>query len=216
MTLATIEKLQKQAKALQGRPVPGLRMTEQQFEAWCDENVRAEWVNGEVILMSPANVDHIELNYFLWSLVKEFTDSKRAGRVFGIEAQIRLAAVLTRRNPDVLFVARRRASIIHKTYIDGAPDLIMEIVSPDSESRDWREKFYDYQTSGVREYWIIDPQSQRVETYTLVRKKYRLIPESSDAIKSKVLRGFFIRPSWLWKQPLPRVGACLREMGVRL
>lgn len=216
MTLATIDKLQKKARALKGRPVPGLRMTEAQFVAWCDEDVRAEWVNGEVILMSPANVDHVELNHFVWTLAGEFVKSKKLGRVLGIEAQARLDSIPSRRNPDVLFVTRKRTSIIKPTFIDGPPDLIMEIVSPDSESRDWREKFYDYQTSGVREYWIIDLQSQRVEAYALVKKKYRLIVENSDQIKSKVLRGFFIRPSWLWKQPLPRVGKCLREMGVKL
>ena len=115
MTLATIEKLQKKAQALKGRPLPNLRMSEAQFEAWCDEDVRAEWVNGEVILMSPANVDHVELNFFLWSLTKEFADSRKLGRVFGIETQIRLASIQTRRNPDVLFISRKRDAIIKST-----------------------------------------------------------------------------------------------------
>jgi Uma2 family endonuclease len=204
------------AEKLDGEPVPGLRMTEKEFEAWCDEDTRAEWVNGEVILMSPANIPHIELNLWLCGLLRELVDIDDAGRIFAIEAQIRLPGQKVRRNPDVIFVARAREHIIKKTYIDGAPDLIMEIVSPDSESRDWRDKYIDYEKSGVREYWVIDPQSQRVEAYTLGRdKKYRRIKEVEGKIGSKVLRKLFIRPAWLWKTPLPKLATVMKELRLR-
>jgi Uma2 family endonuclease len=215
MTLADIDILHQRAVKLDGQPIPGLRMTEAEFENWCDEDVRAEWVNGEVILIAPANIDHVGLNFWLWSVVGDFVESRKLGLVLGIEAQVRFPRQKRRRNPDLLFIASRNTNRIRETYIEGPPDLIMEIVSPDSESRDWREKFLDYEAAGVREYWIIDRPSRRVEVYTLDRtKKYRRIQEKNDRIASKVLRGFYIRPKWLWQAPLPSKAAVLREFGV--
>jgi Uma2 family endonuclease len=204
------------AEKLQGQPVPGVRMTEEEFDTWCDEDVRAEWVDGEVILLSPANIPHVDLAGWLTSILRIIAESEDAGRVFDIEAQIRLAIVKQRRNPDVLFVAKSRENIIKQTYIDGAPDFLMEIVSPDSQARDWRDKFDAYEKSGVREYWVIDQQSKHVEAYALGRSgKYAVIRESDGKIQSKVIRKLYIRPQWLWQSPLPRISVILKELGVR-
>ena len=80
---------------------------------------------------------------------------------------------------------------------NGAPDLIVEIVSPNSQSRDRREKYLEYQSNGGREYWLIDPENQTVEMYSLsAAGKYSLIPERGGVIKSKVLRGLYIDLVW--------------------
>ena len=220
MTLRDLEQPDLQALAVEfdGEPVPGLQMSEQQFQDWywSTENVRAEWVDGEVILFSPINIPEFRLNFWLCELVNKVAGPD-AGEAFGIEVQIRLPNIKQRRNPDVLFVSRGREKIIKQNYIDGPPDLIMEIVSPDSEARDWRDKYIDYEKSGVREYWIIDPNAQRVEVYALGRdKKYRRVKEIDGRIQSKVLRKLYIRPQWLWKSPLPKVATVLKELGVRL
>jgi len=219
MTLRDLEQpdLQALAAELDGEPVPGLHMSEQEFHDWYwrTENVRAEWVDGEVILLSPINIPEFRLNVWLFDLIRSVV-SPDAGEVFGIEVQIRLPNVRRRRNPDVLFVSRGREKIIKQTYIDGPPDLIMEIVSPDSKSRDWRDKYLDYEKSGVREYWIIDPSAQRVEAYSLGRdKNYKRIKEIDDRIQSKVLGKLIICPSWLWKSPLPKIATVLKELKIR-
>jgi Uma2 family endonuclease len=202
---------------LDGEPVPGLRMTEKQFHEWYwrTENTRAEWVNGEVILLSPINIPEFRLNLWLFELVRAAAGPD-GGEVFGIEVQIRLPSVKQRRNPDVLFVSRSREKMIKHTYIDGPPDLVMEIVSPDSQNRDRRQKYLGYEKSGVREYWIIDPQTQRVDAYALGRdKKYHTIRELKGRIHSKVLRKLLIRPEWLWKSPLPKLATVLKELRIR-
>src|SRR5206468_2496552 len=56
-TADDIDRIHDLARQLAGRPVPDVRMTEQQFEEWCDEDVKAEWVDGEVVLMSPENLE---------------------------------------------------------------------------------------------------------------------------------------------------------------
>ena len=188
-----------------------LRMTEQEFVNWCDENTWAEWVDGEVIQISLVNFDNDEFFVFLLTLMKCTADEQDAGSVLSEPMHVRLGKLRVRRSPDIFFISNQRKDIIQYAHIEGAPDLILEIISPDSQSRDRRDKFHEYESAGVMEYWIVDPLSKTFEAYTLVGKKYRLIEEAS-AIKSKILPGFAIKPAWLWLAKLPKIAACLREM----
>ncbi len=176
--------------------------------------MRAEWDNGKVFLLSPDTISQGQLIFWLASLLRWVAEFKDRGVVLAYKAQVRLPAVRQRTTPDVLFVSRRR--MVKEEFIDGPPDLIMEIVSPDSQSRDWRDKYDAYEKSGVREYWVIDRQSQRVEAYALGRDgKFGLIEEVEGRIQSKAMRGLFIRPEWLWQTPLPKTATVLKELGVR-
>ncbi|HQU43811.1 MAG TPA: Uma2 family endonuclease, partial [Pirellulales bacterium] len=72
------------------QPHPGRTMTEEEFIAWCDEDTRAEWVDGEVIVMSPASWIHVKLSRFLTSLLGDFVDARSLGDVGGTEFSVRL------------------------------------------------------------------------------------------------------------------------------
>jgi Uma2 family endonuclease len=199
-----------------GKPLPSLRMTEAQFVAWSDEDTRAEWVDGEVVLMAPDNDEHVDLNDWLTAIVRPFVEERRLGVIRSKTSMIRLATQRRRRLPDLHFIAGARAHIIKPTYVEGAPDLVIEIVSPDSGSRDRREKFFEYEKAGVKEYWIIDPLAKRVELYVLKGRKYeQRSEETGGVLRSVVLSGFFLKPKWLWQRPLPNVLKTLRELGVR-
>jgi len=206
------------AEELQGRPLPGVRVTEKGFFAeYGDEDINAEWVNGEVIVMAPVSMEHADLNFWLMRLIAEFVEFHDLGRVFGPEYPARFSSIRVMRCPDVMFVSNSRASQLHPTYLDGAPDLAVEIVSPDSEARDWRDKYDNYQTVGVREYWVVDPLSKRIDAYSLGRsKRYSLIqPDNEGRIHSKVLKGLFVQPKWLWQSPLPKLAGVLKELKLR-
>jgi Uma2 family endonuclease len=191
-----------------------MRMTEEEFIAWCDEDTKAEWVDGEVVVPSPANLKHVDLAGFLNLILRGFATSRGLGVVYGPELQVRFASLRRRRVPDLLFVSTERMSILKATEVDGAPDVIIEIVSPDSPARDWREKYLEYEAVGVREYWVIDPMAQRVESYALgADGRYSLIEEKDGAVHSTVLTGFFLKPAWLWQEPLPNPLDILRELG---
>lgn len=199
------------AERLDGAPVPGVTLTEAQFAAWCPEAIRAEWVDGRVYLMSPSNVEHDELTVWFIRLLGDFVESHDLGSIFQ-NVFVRLAAQRRRRVPDVLFISKDRANVIRPTYLDGAPDLMIEIVSPDSQSRDRREKYLDYEKAGVREYWIVDPLSKTVEVSRLERKSFRKVDEIDGVIHSTVLKGFRVKTAQLWSRPLPKVSSVLRWM----
>ena len=195
---------------------PSRRMAEEDFIKWALANaVRAEWVEGEVIVMAPSNIDHADLNTWLCGLMRGYVEKRELGLII-LDVFARLNEPVPQlRVPDILFVDKTRLSIVKGTRIEGAPDLVVEIVSPDSQSRDWREKFAAYQAAGVREYWIIDPIGQTVEPHSLTPHGYQRIGEVDGRINSGVIEGWYLRQGWLWQQPRPPLFNLLREMGIQ-
>ena len=190
-----------------------LRMTEKEFDAWCISDVRAEFVDGEVIIMSPVLAVHDDVFHFLANLLGVYLELRPEGRIKGPEFQIRLRQGL-RRVPDVLFISKERLDCIKRSYVDGPPDAAFEIVSEESIDRDWRDKFLEYEANGVREYWIIDPAHQAVRLYRLNEGRFQEVPPADGQLASTVIPGFWLKVEWLWQSPPPGALACLREMGL--
>jgi Uma2 family endonuclease len=115
------------------------------------------------------------------------------------------------REPDLIFLAQAHAERLKETYVDGPPDLIVEIISPESVGRDRGEKFYEYARGGVPEYWLIDPQARWAEFYRLKDSYYRPAFSGEEGVyHSEALPGFWLRVEWLWQEPLPH---SLRAVG---
>lgn len=201
-----------------GRSRPPLRMSEEEFADWTALGNVGEWVDGEVIRMSAESLLHVELNAWLSMLVRLFVDRRQlGGRVTGPGYTVRLPNQRVRRVPDLLYVSREHLGRVGATLLEGPPDLSIEIVSVESQSRDRREKYTEYEGAGVREYWIVDPLSKTVEAYAIDPEgHFQLIAGADDGrIASVVLPGFYLRPEWLWQEPLPDVIATLRELGIQ-
>ncbi len=198
-------------------PRAALPRTEEEFVEWCDEDIRAEFVEGEVIVFSPTSMRHGDLTGFLMFLLRGFVAEHNLGTVTGPNIQIRLRPGV-RREPDLLFIARERQEIRRKNHVEGAPDLVVEIVSPESVGRDWHEKHMEYERAGVREYWVIDPRHERMVIYVLnAAGEYETVaPDENDpsVLHSAVLAGFWLRPEWLWQDPLPNEWDAARELGL--
>ena len=94
--------------------------------------------------------------------------------------------------PDLLFVSKDRYHIRTPANIQGAPDLVVEVLSPSSSRRDWGYKREMYARHGVREYWVIDPTNRIVSVMTLqdgVLEIDQTLTEDNTA-RSSVLEGF--------------------------
>jgi Uma2 family endonuclease len=94
--------------------------------------------------------------------------------------------------PDIFFIAQGRRHIITTQNVQGAPDLIVEIISPSNPEHDRDRKFKLYQESGVAEYWIVDPEAQTIEVFGLEQGTYILHGRfgPGQAATSIVLNGF--------------------------
>ncbi|MEJ7756097.1 MAG: Uma2 family endonuclease [Nocardioidaceae bacterium] len=89
------------------------------------------------------------------------------------------------------FVCRQRPTAsFQKTYLDGAADLAIEIISPESIGRDRGEKFVEYEAAGIREYWLIDPERRQAEFYRL---EFRRILSTDFHARRRFSIGSFAR-----------------------
>jgi Uma2 family endonuclease len=193
-----------------------LYMTEEEFLEFCDEDTRAEYIDGEVIVHSPGSYIHENISGFLLSLLRFFVDQHQLGFVPGSNFQIRLRPGL-RRVPDLIFVSKENEQNIARTELEGSPDLAVEIVSLDSFERDWRDKYFEYEQAGIREYWVVDPNSQQMKVYCLNEQgKFESQQAEKGIFKSKVLPGFWIKPEWLWQDPLPNVISIAKELKIKI
>lgn len=180
-----------------------LKMSYEDFLAWVDEDIHAEWVNGEVVVfMPPKNIHQVTLG-FLYQLLNLFVDLFDLGKVLVAPFEMKLPSVNSSREPDILFVAKENLTRLTEDRLTGPADLIVEIISRSTLRHDREDKFKEYQMAGVPEYWLIDPRpgKQRADFYRLTETGvYELFAtEEDEQIKSHILPGFWLRPAWLWQ-----------------
>lgn len=180
------------------------------------DGVFAEWIDGEVVMGSPASNEHQDDSRFLTMLLGFYVEARELGEIRTAPFVMRFQHAPAGREPDLMFIAQDNLHRLKATFLDGAADLVIEIVSPESVGRDRGDKFVEYESAGVREYWIIDPQRRQAEFYFLnTDKRYELIFSGREGrVHSKVLDGFYLSVEWLWQKPMPKVAPLLREMGV--
>jgi Uma2 family endonuclease len=185
-----------------------------EFLAWAPDDWRVEWVAGEIIEMPPAHEDHQDTGLFLVTFLLLYIQRHGLGRIFYAPFLMRLPQKPSGREPDLMFVRRERVGQINPTFMDGPADLVVEIVSPDSVTRDYREKLAEYQAAGISEYWIVDPRRSEARFYELGGDgTYHLGPIDEDGIyTSQVVEGFRLRVSWLWQRPLPTIDEAMADL----
>ncbi|MDA8335972.1 MAG: Uma2 family endonuclease [Peptococcaceae bacterium] len=190
------------------RPQAPKGLSFEEFLAWGDEDTWAEWVDGEVIVLAPASAPHQKILKFLLRLMSDFADHHQSGEILFAPFPVHLPEHLRRvREPDILFIRRERLSRLQENYFEGPPDVIVEIVSPDSRTRDYRDKYGEYEAAGVGEYWLIDPGRRRVVFYRLGGdgRFHQEAPDDQGVFRSEAFPGFWFNTNWLWQDPLPSV-----------
>lgn len=140
-----------------------------------DISQRQEIILGE-LFVSPSPVpNHQVVLGNLFMQLSTHVAERRLGLVLMAPVDVKL----TEYNlvvPDLLFVARDRLAIIGAQAIEGAPDLVVEILSPSTARQDRVRKLALYATHGVREYWLVDSGAKRLQVLTLVHGRYEPIP----------------------------------------
>src|SRR5262249_27751404 len=136
-------------------------VTEEIFDELVDEDTRAELLDGVMIVHSPATRPHDRATRFLGGLMDWYVDEKGLGEVSGPDSLVHLATC-RRFAPDAYFVRTSRLPEPEVEEFEGAPDLVLETLSPSNRDFDLEDKRPAYREAGVREIWFVDPQKQQV------------------------------------------------------
>jgi Uma2 family endonuclease len=175
----------------------------------------AEYVNSEVIKPMSVTQKHDDLTSFLRAALRFYVEAKNLGRICGEPYQMKmlLEGEIKGREPDIFFVKTENFSRIQEKFFDGAADLVIEVISPESVFRDTQEKFKEYEAAGVKEYWLINYELRTANFYGFDEKgKYRLLPLGAGGrFESRVMEGLWIETEWLWRENLPGLMEVLKN-----
>lgn len=159
------------------------------------DDIRYELIGGE-LLMTPAPVPRHqkisrELGYELMKFAKE-----KKGEIFYAPCDVYFDEENVVQ-PDLLFIAKERTGIIGEKNIQGAPDLVIEIISESNAYRDLIQKKRLYAKYGVKEYWIVIPEEETIEVYILKDNVYTLHKtyNKEDVLESPYLTDFRLKLS---------------------
>lgn len=147
------------------------------------EDCRYEILKGQLLVTPTPNTGHQRILIRLVLAVGNFVESTRVGQVFAAPTDVILDAE-TVVQPDLLFIAEERSGIADPDGgVHGAPDLVVEVLSPSTAERDRTVKRKLYGVFGVREYWIVDPTARSVEVLTLTPDgltTWRVFPDGAE------------------------------------
>ena len=170
--------------------------TKLSYEDYCKtpDDERWELLDGELSMAPPPTIAHQRISGNLYFLLRTYVDRMGLGDVMYAPVDVVLSdhSVV---QPDLLFISSARSDIVADTNVRGAPDLVVEILSPSTASRDWRIKLDLYASHGVQEYWVVDPDGQRV--WVMARDESGLNEVANygrgDVLTSPVLSGLTVK-----------------------
>lgn len=154
------------------------------------DDKRYELIDGELIMTPSPITRHQRISRKIEFVIEKFVADNNLGEVFDAPYDVYLDEENVVQ-PDILFVSRGRLSIIGEKNIQGSPDMVIEIVSENSAYRDIVQKKNLYARFGVKEYWIVIPETEEIEIYMLEENHYQLYKtyRKNESLESPVLKG---------------------------
>jgi Uma2 family endonuclease len=163
-----------------------------------DDRNRYEIIGGELIVSPSPNRAHQIVAYRLTQLIGDYVDARHLGQVFFAPVDVRLSPHNIV-EPDLLFIRQERLGIYGPTGpVEGAPDLVVEIISRSSRVMDRIRKAALYADSGVPEYWIVDPEKRELQILTLEQGQYEPVEARDGRCHSAVIPGLAVDPASLF------------------
>jgi Uma2 family endonuclease len=169
------------------------KLTYQDFERIPEDGLRHEILDGVHVVSPAPSLRHQWVSRGVFRALDSFVAARGLGEVFFAPFDV----VLSDHDvvePDLLFISRERLAILTEANVQGAPDLLVEVLSPGTRRRDLGQKLVRYEKLGVLEYWVVDPKT---ETALIFRKTgdsfappLRLAAEAGDRLATPLLPGF--------------------------
>jgi len=171
--------------------VKRIKYTYQDYLNLPDDGKRYELINGELVMTPAPNTIHQNIIVKMIYEIERFLQQQKIGKLFCAPTDVKFndTNIL---QPDIVFISKERSGVITENIINGAPDLIIEILSPGTAYYDLIEKKEIYEQYGVKEYWIVDPKKNRVDIYQNIDQRFELNQrlDVEGIAKSLVIEGF--------------------------
>lgn len=186
------------------------------FEALSDEDFRCEYVDGVLIVHSPASPQLEDRNSFVQFLLRGFASKRGLGTVYSSNTLMQIGE--RRFCPDVSFLASHNANRVQSDRIDGPMDLVVEILSKSTRAYDLDEKRMWNREARVPEIWLIDPDMHQLHVDWLkatgekTHGDYQAELIEHGRWNSRVVSGFWIDVEWFWADPPPNDFGCLTSI----
>jgi len=155
------------------------------------EGAPYQLIGGELIMTPAPTPYHQIVSRKIMSLLIQYVEKNNLGEILysPIDVYFSEEDVF---QPDIIFISKERLNIIGETKIKGAPDLIIEILSPSTAYYDLGRKYEVYEKNGVKEYWIVHPERKSIEIYQNQEGQFKLIKmaKEKDTVNSSLFKGF--------------------------
>lgn len=166
-------------------------MTYAQLCVLPEDRKRHELIDGEHFVTPAPTPKHQDIVGKLYARLLAFVEANSLGNVYisPVDVVFEEHTVL---EPDILFLSQARRGIVGEDAIHGAPELVVEVLSPSTFYHDLRRKMTAYSQFGVQEYWIVDPEKQTIELYERAGGELQLARKftSQETFRSRLLPGF--------------------------
>jgi len=181
---------------------PRERFTYREFCSRAREQ-KADLIQGEIIMASPATVQHEDTVNFLLSILRMFVKKRALGLVVGSRVAMKLSEH-DAPEPDLMFVRKDRLHLLQNTEIVGPADLAVEVILSGNRRLDSVEKKELYAAFGVPEYWLIDPYRQEAYFWCNEKGTWQDLPIDENGIfRSRAIPEFWLRVDWLVAEEQP-------------
>ncbi len=172
--------------------LPALKYT---YADYCrtPDDERYELLDGELVMSPSPKEIHQRVNMDLGRLIGNFVAANHLGRVYAAPFDVVLSDTDVVQ-PDLLFIANHRSYIVTEDNVQGAPDLVVEIISPSTAGRDRTFKRALYARYGVNEYWLVDPDDRTVTVLLLDDGDFAEVAAygAGETLTSPTLPGFTV------------------------
>ena len=168
-------------------------LTYDDYVQFPDDGKRHEIIEGDHYMTPAPRTKHQRISINLATAMASFAKQENVGLVLTAPCDV----ILSDENvvqPDLLFISTARAAIMTEENIQGAPDIVVEILSESSRKKDEVTKRKLYERFGVLEYWVVDPELEIVKIFKRAQEKYgrarELSKENNDVLTTELLPGF--------------------------
>ncbi len=166
-------------------------LTYQDYINLPEDGNRYEVINGELIMVAAPNTGHQFVSGNIYFELYRFIQKRKIGKILDAPVDVLLSESNVVQ-PDIFFVSKENSKIVTEKNISGAPDMVIEIISPSTAYYDLLEKKELYAVHGVREYWIVEPKKMWIEVYINQNGKFEVDQrvEQTGIIRSIIIKDF--------------------------